>query len=58
MKNKNMKKGKPNAMEIDIIRKKAEILDIIREQEMLQAKINELQEIKQKMVAELMQMEK
>jgi len=53
-----MKKEKPNAMEIDIIRKKAEILDIIREQEMLQAKINELQEIKQKMVAELMQMEK
>jgi len=44
--------------EVEILKKKAEIFDIIREQERLQTKFNELEEKKRKLVLELEELER
>jgi len=44
--------------EAEILKKKAEIFDIIREQEGLQIKFNELEEKKRKLALELQELER
>jgi len=42
----------------EILKKKAEIFDIIREQELLQMKFNELEEKKRRLALELQELER